>query len=650
MSDRSHKQGSWRRRAGLALSALVLLGGLAALRGPDEIGVRLADTVGTWHLSGGGIWQPGAPTAALASLAFRAAGPRGWQNLHVIVPWLAVLCWLWGLPRMSWRGLMPLVPASLALVLGDAQSGLSGFGLGVLTLSAWRAVNLGQPSGAWLTFAPAAWLAVWFSPGCLPVVAAFALEFFQGRPRKQVLAGTSLALLAVHLTPAGSGVWDACRVFLFWSPQAALGGAAVAAVMASLCVLALAVHGALHRGEWGPVAGVCVLLPASLHGQTAYLWPAGLLMFPCWRIAGDTVWEAGIRMRWFVRFGLLMCVAGLLLSASSAAFPRWFDLAMTPAAIMPTLTRPAPGFEGPVYINPAGLPLARFAGKLPARTADAGEPRLAREPSLWRARDRAERFRAVWLLGEKSEYAPLARHLGQSPDWQLAAVDACGVLFLRQRREDEFATEPAQEFAREQGAAANRSAFLAGASLSCLAANALPEAVELSRMAVRQSQDSVRAAWVRARALTSAGDIREALAQSERALVLDPRAAEAWQTRAETLLHAGQIDDAYAAAQRGMELAPGDAGALWLAARAANAARAFQSESETLERLIALTEGRGGDAAFYQFYLGQAYARQGLARPALRALRAALAAPGLGEDQRREIEEAIRNLEPPGSR
>jgi len=110
-------------------------------------------------------------------------------------------------------------------------------------------------------------------------------------------------------------------------------------------------------------------------------------------------------------------------------------------------------------------------------------------------------------------------------------------------------------------------------------------------------------------------------------------------------------DEAYAASNRVVELAPGDAGALWLAARAANAARAFQSEAALLEKLIALTTGRGGDAGFYHLYLGQSYAKQGLARPALRSLEKAAAAPGLSDEQRREIEREINDLRAsPGAR
>jgi len=226
----------------------------------------------------------------------------------------------------------------------------------------------------------------------------------------------------------------------------------------------------------------------------------------------------------------------------------------------------------------------------------------------------------------------------------LEAVDAPGVLFVRAPRAPEFATEPAQQMAREMWGGANRSAFLSGAALSSLAANALPEAGELSASAIRNSDLSAPAAAARARVLVSLGDVRGALEQSDRATKLDPSLPLAWETRSEALLHAGSVDDAYAAAQRAAALAPGDSGTLWLAARAANAARAYQTEAELLERLITLTTARGGDAGFYHLYLGQSYAKQGLARPALREFAAAAAAPGLTDEQRRELGEEMEQI------
>jgi tetratricopeptide (TPR) repeat protein len=340
----------------------------------------------------------------------------------------------------------------------------------------------------------------------------------------------------------------------------------------------------------------------------------------------------------------ILLAAALLVVPAKDAMPRWYSLAMTDAVVRPTLTRAALPASGPVYINPLGLPVARLGGPLPQGASSDLPTQLGREPSLWRAHDRETRYAAAWLLGDKSDYAPLARHLGESPDWRLAAVDATSVLFVRAPRVEPFATEPAQQAAREMWGGANRSAFLSGSALACLAANALPEAGELSAAAVRNSDLSATAAATRARVLISLGDVRGALEQSERALDLDATLPLAWEVRAEALLHAGRSDDAYSAAQRAAALAPGDVGALWLAARAANAARAFQTEAELLERLVALTAARGGDSSFYRLYLGQSYAKQGLARPALRELEQAAAAPDISAEQRRELEDEIKRI------
>ncbi|MFM7376187.1 MAG: hypothetical protein ACKO39_13705, partial [Chthoniobacterales bacterium] len=383
------------------------------------------------------------------------------------------------------------------------------------------------------------------------------------------------------------------------------------------------------------------LLLCASQGQAAYLWPAALMMIPLWTPAREQLRALGVNVRWWAATALVVFAASLAIWSGSRRLNDWYNLAMVRETAQPTLTRDAVPQEGPVYINPQGLALARFGGALPSRSPEGEDLRLAREPKLWRAQDRKARYRAVWLLGEKSDYAPLARHLGESPDWRLAAVDATGLLFVRAPREREFATEPAQQLSRGLIGAANRSRFLADAALASLAAQALPEADELSRSAVRRSDMSSHVAAARALVLISIGQIGQALEQSERGVALTPDSAGAWQARAETLLHAGRVDDAYAAGQRASDLAPGDEGALWLAARTANAARAFQSEAEILERLIALTEGRGGDAGFYELYLGQSYAKQGLARPALRYLQKAADAPGLSNEQRAELQEEI---------
>ena len=650
--EQPEQRGGWRRLTALVLCSLLVLAALVAVRGPDAIATAAAELGGTWLLSGMSAWHPLTLTGVPTQTLFLLAGPRAWQNAHVLVAWLAVLCWFWTLPNKSWRGLAPLVPALLAVALSTADSGWSGFGLAVLVLSLWRAATFARsPEVIALTLPLAAWLAVWLSPGALILVAAMALDASARLPRHVAVLAAALAFMASQLTPRGLAVWNEAKVFLFWSPQTALSASGMATLLAALAIFGLAAGAAGRHRHHGFVLAPGLLLAAATAGQTALLWSAALWLIPGWSAAVEQWRHTGFRFRWWMQAAAILLSAGLLVEPALRAAPRWYALAMTDASVRPTLTRDAVPAGASVYINAGGRPVARLAGPLPAGSTAVLPPQLAREPSLWRAQDRQSRHTAAWLLGEKSDYAPLARHLGESPDWRLAAVDAAGVLFVRAPRSAEFATEPAQQMARGMWGGANRSSFLAGASLACLAAGALPEAGELSAAAVRHSDLSAPATATRARVLVSLGDVRGALEQSERAIRLDPSLPLAWEVRTEALLHAGLTDDAYAAAQQAAVLAPGDAGTLWLAARAANAARAFQTEAELLERLVALTTARGGDAAFYRFYLGQSYAKQGLARPALREFEAAAAAPGLSADQRRELEEEmalIRNN--PGAR
>ncbi len=639
--------GRWRIAIAFTVSAAATLAALIALRGPDAIGTSVAQAVGTWKMSGPAVWNSLMPFGAVGQGLFSVAETRGWQNAHVIIAWLSILCWFVSLPAKTWRGLFPLVPALLLVVLSSPASGFTGFGLAVLLASVWRAVMKGRSTLIVMATLPiVAWLSLWLSPGAWPVALAMLVEYLPRLGWKRGLATTIISLVLAHLTPRGMAWWSEAWIFLRWSPQAPLGAAGVIALLITLVVLSLAGRDALRTKSASTAAAPLLLMLAAVFGQTAYLWPAALWMIPCWPAAKEQLGRMGFRIRWFIGLAMVLGAAALVFLPAKTAWPRWYSLAMTGAVVQPTLTREALPTAGPVYINPQGLGLARFSGRLPEHALHELSSRLSREPALWREHDRKARYTAVWLLGDKSDYAPLARHLGEAPDWRLAAVDATGVLFTREPRQEEFATEPAMQFAREMWGGANRSQFLAGAALSSMAANHLPEAGELSLAATSNSRLSAPATSAHARTLIAMGVIREALEESLRATKLDPTSLEAWEVRTEALLHAGMVNDAYAASQRAAQLAPGDAGTLWLAARTANAARAFQTEAELLEQLIALTEGRGGDAGFYYLYLGQSYAKQGLTRPALRNLERAAEASGLTEEQRQQLRaeiEAIRS-------
>jgi hypothetical protein len=642
MTSTQTAPGRWRISLAFAVSAAAALAALIALRGPDAIGLSVAQAVGTWKLSGPAMWDGLMPLGVLGQSLFTLAETRGWQNAHVAVAWLSILCWFVSLPAKTWRGLFPLVPALLAAVLSSPASGFTGFGLAVLVASAWRSFSKYQRNDVIMVTVPIlGWLIVWLSPGAWILMMAALVELLQRLGWKRWLATTALVVTLTQLTPRGFDFWSEAWIFLRWSPQASLDAAGTTALLITLVVLLLAGVHLVREGSSGVAAAPLLLLLAAGAGQTAYLWPAALWMMPCWPAAKEQLGRTGFRIRWFIGLAMVLGASGLILLPAKTAWPRWYSLAMTDAVVRPTLTREALPTKGPVYINPQGMGLARFSGHLPDGASSGDSSRLSREPSLWRELDRTTRYSAVWLLGDKSDYAPLARHLGEAPDWRLAAVDATGVLFLRQPHIEEFATEPAQQYAREMWGGANRSQFLAGAALSSLAANYLPEAGELSLAATSNSRQSAPAAAAHARTLIASGVIREALEESLRATNLDPRSVEAWEVRTEALLHAGMVNDAYAASQRATRLAPGDTGTLWLAARTAHAARAFQTEAELLEQLTSLTEGRGGDAGFYYLYLGQSYAKQGLTRPALYNLEKAASAPGLTDEQRGQLRKEI---------
>lgn len=649
MSPDKKQRAGWQRKVALLVVASATLAALIALRGPDPIAAQTVNATGAWMLSGPAVWDANTAFGVLARPTYALAGPRGWQNLHVIAAWLAVLCSLLPLPAPAWRGLTPLIPVLLAAVLSVPSSGFTGFGIAVLALCAWRSLAFNRPDSA-RTFPAVAWLAGWLSPGALPVVAAFAIESGTRWKQTQFMLATIAAAIAVNLTPRGFSVWTDLWIFLRWSPSTPPDAAGTIALLLNVPVLALALRWSLAQKSAGTAIAPVFLLLICSYGQTAYLWPAALLTIPLWTAAKEQLRALGVNVRWWAGTALVCMAIALTVWEGLCRTNDWYNLAMVREAAQPTLTRETLPREGPIYINPQGLPMARFVGGLPERAKEGEQAGMARDPRLWRAQDRRFRYHAVWLLGQKSDYAPLARHLGESPDWRLAAVDATGLVFLREPKTEEFATEQVQGLSRGLVGGANRAALLSGAALSCLAAQAFSEADEFSRSAVRKSDLSSDTATARSLVLISLGQIDAALEQSALAVRLTPDASAAWQARAECLLHAGRADDAYAAAQRAADLAPGDEGALWLAARAANAARAFQSESEILEQLIQLSEGRGGDAGFYELYLGQSYAKQGLARPALRALEKAAAAPGLTDEQRAEMQEEIARVRESASR
>jgi len=224
-----------------------------------------------------------------------------------------VLTWFWPLPLRTWRGLGPLVPALLAVVLSGPASGWSGFGLAVLLMSAWRTVTFHwSPRLVALTLPVAMWLSVWLSPGGLLLAAAFTIDAWSRLPRRWALGAIALSVTATQFTPRGFGVWPEANIFLFWSPQSELSAAAVLALLAALAILAFAAADAWRHNAKGAVLAPTLLLIVAAFGQTALLWPFALWLIPAWPAAVDQWRHTGFAFRWWMQAAAILAAAALV--------------------------------------------------------------------------------------------------------------------------------------------------------------------------------------------------------------------------------------------------------------------------------------------------------------------------------------------------
>lgn len=293
-----------------------------------------------------------------------------------------------------------------------------------------------------------------------------------------------------------------------------------------------------------------------------------------------------------------------------------------------------------LFVNPSAQ--AVVAGAQPS-DADASLAATAcRNPSEWRKLDRDRRFDGVLLTGSLAEFQPLLNHLAESPDFRVALVNHWGVLFTRQRPEPYNPPSPEKV---EADSAEARPVILSQTALFL-------DGVGLRREATAYMEAALQAApedptvHARAAALAlSRGRNREAIERSDAALKIDPNHAGALEVKASALAGVGAATLAWQTAERLLNAAsPDDMHVLYLHARLANAAAAYTREQDSLERLVKLAEARGLPAGNYRVYLGQCYARQGLARPALEQLELAAKSPGLSEDQQADIATAIQTV------
>ena len=267
--------------------------------------------------------------------------------------------------------------------------------------------------------------------------------------------------------------------------------------------------------------------------------------------------------------------------------------------------------------------------------------RLALNPSEWREAFRRQRWPAVVLSGPIGEYRPLLDHLLVSPDWHLASVTNHGFLFrhgpgLPPRSLEEgsrFRSDHETALYLAQIAGYYEAIWRTGDARVCLerAVSLAPENTSVLSHAANFAVAQRR--W------------QDALAHSRKALEKNPNLGHAKLVQALALFETGETEQAEKLIDEVLLGSPNDSYTLFLSARIRRTLNDYSGEAASLEKLVTNAKNAGVSPVDYQIYLAQAYAKQGLAEPALRSYRAALENDQLGPRERDDIRDAIEAIE-----
>jgi tetratricopeptide (TPR) repeat protein len=130
------------------------------------------------------------------------------------------------------------------------------------------------------------------------------------------------------------------------------------------------------------------------------------------------------------------------------------------------------------------------------------------------------------------------------------------------------------------------------------------------------------------------GQWKEAVTAADKALLLDDDFIPALACKAQALYSMKYFSDAYNVSRKLMNELGDDPALLFYHAKIAHEARAYTDEIRTLEKLVRMAEEQKRPSSGYRVYLGQAYATDGQAEPALDQFAKALADPELPAEQR----------------
>jgi tetratricopeptide (TPR) repeat protein len=297
-----------------------------------------------------------------------------------------------------------------------------------------------------------------------------------------------------------------------------------------------------------------------------------------------------------------------------------------------------------LYYNGAARPwlLAQRADILTAEDRDDSSARTrsfvqaVQNPKLFRQLDRQHRFDTLLLVGDPSQYRPLLEHLLEAKDWTLQYLDHTSLIY---RRSAATAWKP-EDFSavRERftdASAAQRGTVFSQAANKMIAIRATPAALKLLEEAqhLNSKSSELWSTWGHYR--MALGQWKEAVAAADQALLLDNDYVPALACKAQSLYAMKYFSDAYNVSRKLIEELADDPALLFYHAKIAHEARAYSDEIRTLDKLIKMAEEQERPSSGYRVYLGQAYATDGQAEPALEQFAKALADPELPTEQRK---------------
>jgi tetratricopeptide (TPR) repeat protein len=284
--------------------------------------------------------------------------------------------------------------------------------------------------------------------------------------------------------------------------------------------------------------------------------------------------------------------------------------------------------------HPAYLPAGTDAGRL---------AQACQDPRLFRELDRAIRFPEIWLLGETSSYKPLLEHLVETKDFGITYVDHASIILRRDAGDGWQPGDPATESKRFTDAR-ERAYFLSQYASRLVALHRPDAATRWLKLAEETAPEipDVWSAWSMQR--MAKGDWDDALKYADRALSIDEDFVPGIACKAQCLYATKKFRPAYELSARLLKSSPSDAGLLFYHAKLAHEARAFESEIDALQRLIALAEKAGANVSGYRVYLAQAYAAYGDADGAMDQVTLALLDTTLPREQRKFADELLTQI------